>query len=209
MKRSALLVFVAVSSLVFGTSLMAGGYPGTTRTLTKGISSGTTASRVPESHPYTIESRASHSRNSSADISLSNYRKGYAGQSGSSNTASSSVHGKPSGFPGIGSSHMNTTAIGKTEGKLPEFSSFPPSGSSNPAVGGTATRTGMPSSVTTGQPAALPPLLPDAAAPGGLPATIPPVNASGGMPPALPDAATSRIPDAAAAGLANRGRGRP
>lgn len=209
MKKSALLGLLAAASVVLSTALQAGGLPNSTRTLTTGISSGTTASRVPGSHPYTTQSRASRSRNSSADISLSNYRRGYTAQSGSGHTAPSSAHGRPSSFPGHGSSHMNDMALGKTEGKLPSFSSFPPSRSNSPATAGSS---GIPASATTAQPASLPPPLPDAAAAGRVPASIPPVSAGGGMPaviPALPDAATTRIPDAAADGLANRGRGRP
>jgi hypothetical protein len=58
----------------------------------------------------------------------------------------------------------------------------------------------------------LPPSLPDASSAGRVPATIPPANTGGGMPasiPSMPEVTNTKIPDASAAGLANRGKGLP
>jgi len=128
---------------------------------------------------------------------------------------SSDTTGIPSSFPGQGSSHMSDTALNKTVGKLPNLNSFPPSAGNNPGSGGVSTSSlsgGMPSSVTTGKPVSLPPSLSGAASAGRVPSTIPPVSTGGGMPasiPSMPSTASARIPDAAASGLANRGKGRP
>lgn len=116
---------------------------------------------------------------------------------------SSVSSGKPSSFPGQGSSHMNSTAAGKTVGKLPSLNSFPPS------RGGSV---GIPSSVSTGRPSSLPHSLPSAASNGRVPSSIPPVSTGGGRPasiPSMPSATSTRIPAAASAGLSNRGKGRP
>lgn len=127
----------------------------------------------------------------------------------------SSSYSRPSSFPGQGSSHMNATASSKTVGKLPSFNNFPPSGSSNPrpvGVSASSIGSGIPSSVSTGKPSSLPPPLPSAASAGRVPSSVPPVSAGSGRPasmPSMPGAASTRIPDAAAAGLANRGGGRP
>ena len=79
---------------------------------------------------------------------------------GSSSTRRpSSSYSKPSSFPGQGSSHMNATASSKTAGKLPGFSSFPPSGGNNSGSGGVSTSSvssGIPSSVSTGKPSSFP-----------------------------------------------------
>jgi len=140
---------------------------------------------------------------------------GGSSASTSSGIPSSVSTGKPSSFPGQGSSHMNATASGKTAGKLPSFNNFPPSGSSNPRPVGVSTSSigsGIPSSVSTGRPSSLPPSLPSAASAGRVPSSIPPARTSGGMPssmPAMPSVTSTRIPGAASAGLANRGKGRP
>ena len=134
---------------------------------------------------------------------------------GTGGVPSSVSTGIPSSFPGQGSSHMSDTALNKTVGKLPNLNSFPPSVGNNPGSGGAPTSStggGMPSSVSTGTPVSPPPSLPSAASAGRVPSTIPPVSTGGGMPaslPSMPSAASTRIPDASAAGLANRGKGRP
>jgi len=135
--------------------------------------------------------------------------------SGPGGVPSSVSTGIPSSFPGQGSSHMSDTALNKTVGKLPNLNSFPPSAGNHTGSGGVSTSSmggGMPSSVSTGKPVSLPPSLPSAASAGRVPSTIPPVSTGGSMPasmPSMPGTASTRIPDAAAAGLANRGKGRP
>ena len=140
---------------------------------------------------------------------------GVYASSRSGGSPSSVSTGKPSSFPGQGSSHMNSAAASKTIGKLPSFNNFPPSGrvdSRSTGVSASSIGGGMPSSVSTGRPTSLPSSLPSAASAGRVPTSIPPASTGGGRPasiPSMPSAASTRIPHAAAAGLGNRGKGRP
>ena len=224
MKKSILFSCLAVSSLALSGILHAGNLPNTARTLTGGIGSGTTHGRIPATHPAT-KSRAPDYRNSHAADYTAYYRQGISHQPSGSTTYAGS---RPDSFPGQGASHMNSSAVERTAGKLPQFDSFPPSRDSHPGPGIPSSATagipstvspGIPSTVTSGVPSTVSTGIPDGAGTG-IPATTPPVTT--GQPaaipalPAFPEAATSHTPeaatagfDAAADGLARRGGGRP
>ena len=218
MKQESLETTIAATvRIVLAGSANAGNNPNTARAMTGGIGSGATHGRIPSSHPGT-KCRASGYRNSYAIGCTGKYRGGLGpGRSSavsSAATSSSCSDRRPASVPGADrwSEHAET----KARSRIP--ASLPLAGSGNPGSGGNATAgipssvsTGTPSSVSTGMPG-LPPSLPDAASAGRVPISIPPVSTGGGMSasiPAMPDATSTRIPDAAAAGLAKRGKGRP
>ena len=188
MKRKLLKTTIAATiGIMLASSVHAGNYPNTARTLTGGIGSGTTHGRIPSSHPGT-KSRAPAYRNSHAADYASKYRSGLSHRPTSLPSGGS---GNPSSLS-TGASSSASTHIPSLPSSLPDAASAGRVPTSIPPV---STGGGMPS---------LPPPLPDAASAGRVPTSIPPAGSGGSMP-SLP----ASIPDAASAGLANRGKGRP
>jgi hypothetical protein len=96
MKKSTTIGLVATGILLCGAA-QAANNPNTTHTLTSGIGSGTTATGVKSSLPYSSRAK----RNSKADVSLTNYRSGYSrrpAQSFSSTTGAASSS-QPTSIP--------------------------------------------------------------------------------------------------------------
>ena len=242
MKKSLIVGLLAVSSVMLSGVLHAGGSsykplnykplnykPPSYKPLSYG-SSYSSRSGSSYSKPSSYPGRGSTHMNSSAGSrtagrlpAFSSFPPSGGNNPGSGGMSTSSIGsgmptsvstGKPTSFPGRGGSHMNATASSKTTGKLPSFNNFPPAGGNNTRSGVASTSSighGMPSSVSTGRPASLPPALPSAASAGRVPSSVPPVRSGSGMSatmPAMPAVTSTRIPDAAAGGLANRGRGR-
>lgn len=229
------IAILAVCAILASGLAQAGNYPNSARTLTTGIGGGTRAASVPASHPYTSRSmgyaRSGHNRNPAAAISIDKFGAAHAAAIPPSGPA----YGEAlTSFPGQGGEHRNPVAADKTAGKLPAFTSFPPTAGSNPGAGiptsvppvsagaglptpVTPVTSGRPASISPGSaPSAVPPVsasIPVSVTPGTAPATIPPVSTGrpAVIPPALPAASgamTQQAMDAAAAGLAKRANGR-
>jgi hypothetical protein len=211
MKHTWTICLSAAFGMILSSLADAGNAPNSTRTLTTGIGSGTTTSRIPGSLPYST--RATR-RNSHAERSISNFSNRYSHRrdSGYRSAAAPAVSGKPTTFPGSG-------AIGKHAGSTPAVGNtafpagFPPARNAAPAgISSGSVSTGIPAAVSL--PAAVPGsvTLPSGTVSTGRPATIPPVNTGGGagsLPamPALPPQATQHMPDAATSALGRRGNG--
>jgi hypothetical protein len=221
MKKSLILCIAAATGLVLG-SLAQAATPNSTRTLTTGIGSGTTTSRVPSSHPWSSRSRgyanSGHSRNSRADRSLGNYAGGTshrpadAYRSGGSNSSYGRPGSIPADIPSQATERVPTRIGGGTGVSNPPPSSIPaniparaaghvPAGIGNSGMSGA---TGMSSAVSNPPPVTIPAALPGQAA-GHVPATIGSAGVSNPPPSAIP----ANIPAQAAGHVPGTIGGRP
>ena len=218
MKKSTIISLVATGALLCSVA-QAGNNPNSTRTLTSGIGSGSTATGVKSSLPY--NSRASK-RNSKADISLTNYRNGYSRRpahsystSGSAASSSrptsipaslpeqasghtpSSIGGKPAGVGGTPPTSIPATIPGQAAGHVPTgIGGSAPAGipttigaSSGSAASFTPPPTSIPATIP-GQAAGHVPVTIGGSAGGGAAFTPPPTS----IPATIPSQATGHVP---------------
>jgi hypothetical protein len=217
MKKALILAITAATGLILGSVAQAGNSPNTARTLTSGIGSGTTTSRVPSSHPYASRSRgyasSGHSRSSYANRSLTNFANGsshrpdnsfHSGDSGSSYSRPASI---PANLPEQATGHVPTSIGGNSGVSNPPPSSIPATlpGQAAGHVPGSIGRsgisgsTGMTSAISNPPPASIPATIPGQAA-GHVPANIGGAG-MGNLPPHsipanIPDQAAGRVPGA-------------
>jgi hypothetical protein len=187
MKKALILGIAAATGLILGSMVQAGNLPNTARTMTSGIGSGTTTSRVPSSHPYSTRSRgyasSGHSRSSYANSSLTNFANGSSHRPDNSHHSggSGSSHSRPAS-PGQATGHVPTSigGIGGNSGvSNPPPSSIPATlpgqaaGHAPGSIGGSGMpgSAGMARAVSSPPPSSIPATLPGQAA-GHVPANI-------------------------------------
>jgi len=205
----------AATGFFFGSMVQAGNLPNSARTLTSGIGSGTTTSRIPSSHPYSSRSRgyasSGHSRSSYANSSLSNFANGISHRPDNSyrSGGSGSSYSRPvSPEQATGHVHTSIGGIGGNSGvSNPPPSSIPaalpgqaaahvPGSIGASGISGTAGMTGAGSNPP---PASIPATIPGQAA-GHVPANIGGTGMSN-LPPAsipadIPTQAAGHVPGA-------------
>jgi hypothetical protein len=215
MKKTHILAIAAATGFLLGSIVQAGNLPNSARTLTSGIGTGTTASRIPSSHPYSSRSRgyasSGHSRSSYANSSLTNFAKGSSHRPDNSyrSGASGSSDSRPVS-PEQATGHV-PTSIGGIAGNRgvtnPPPTSIPanlpgqaaghaPGSIGGPGISGTA---GMTGAVSNPPPASIPATITGQAA-GHVPANIG-VTAMGNLPPSsipadIPVQAAGHVPGA-------------
>jgi hypothetical protein len=185
MKKSTIIGLIATGALLCS-AVQAGNNPNTTRTLTNGIGSGSTATGVNNSLPY--NSHASK-RNSKADGSLTNYRSGYSRRPDSSyRTTSSAASGsRPTTIP----ASLPEQASGHTPSSI---------GSKPASVGGTPP-TSIPATIPSQAIGHVPTSI-GRSAPAGIPTTIGGSTGSGvsftppptSIPATIPSQAAGHVP---------------
>ena len=187
MKKSTTIGLVSTGALLCS-AVQAGNNPNSTRTLTSGIGSGSTATGIKSSLPY--NSRASK-RNSKADISTTNYRSGYSRRPAHSysTTGSTASGSRPTTIP----ASLPEQASGHTPSSI---------GGKPASVGGTPP-TSIPATIPS-QAAGRVPTTIGGSAPVGLPTTIGAASGSGAsftppptsIPATIPGQAASHVPSA-------------
>lgn len=184
MIKTLILSLTAATGIIL-TGLTQAATPNTTRTLTSGIGSGATTSRVPSSHPYTSRSRgyasSGHSRSSYADRSLTNFASGtiHRPDSAYHPGGSNPTYGRPSSIPAT----LPDQAAGRIPGTI---------GST-----GMTGANGLAGAVSNPPPVSIPASIPDPAT-GRVPAVIGGMGISSppptGIPANIPGQAAGHVP---------------